>query len=79
MTISLYDEADVPIGTFSGPITVAPEDGVTTKIATQIPGWAFAGTCYVSANRYTACPSAGGVPICPEGVGYLTLLRSADP
>ena len=79
MTITLYDETGVPIGMYYGPITVAPEDGTTASYAIHIPLWAFIGAATIYVDLYTNLPSAGGVPICPEGVGYFTILKTADP
>jgi hypothetical protein len=65
-TITIYDEENVPIGSFVASNT--NETAGTTSVSTTftIPSWAFVGTATVYVNVLTNSPTAGGVAYCPE-------------
>jgi len=71
LTVVVYDALGVPIGQITVPdwsISAGFEGPYMTTVGIHAATWAFisppAATVY--ANAYTALPSAGGVPFCPE-------------
>jgi len=75
LAIVLYDECGVPIDLASSAFTVDSNDGLASGFSITIPPWAFVGTGHVYVNVFTAQPSAGGVPMCPEGSTIFTIQR----
>jgi hypothetical protein len=67
LTITICDNCNVPVASFTVDITV-PAQGQTAAAGTlNIPSYAFVGTATAYANALTQLPSQGGVPYCPEG------------
>jgi len=75
LTVVVYDECGVPIGQVVIPdwaVEAGFNGAYATITAIHVPTWAFIGTATVYANAYTALPSTGGVPYCPEAdAGFL--------
>jgi len=66
VTMTIYDEARVPIGSFS---TTCTNNALTTATVTAtipIPTWTFVGQATVYVDILTNTLSSGGVPYCPE-------------
>jgi len=76
LTIVAYDECGVPIGLATATFTVDPEDGIAPGYTITIPSWAFVGTGTIYVNLFTAPPSLGGVPYCPEETTSFTILKT---
>jgi len=66
VTITIYDEAKVPIAAFVVDISVTAQGQTWTAGTMTIPSWAFVGQATVYVNAMTQLPSLGGVPYCPE-------------
>jgi hypothetical protein len=67
LTMTIYDNCNVPVAAFFVDITV-PAQGQTAIAGTlNIPTYAFVGTATAYVNALTQLPSLGGVPYCPEG------------
>ena len=64
LTITIYDNAKVPIGSLIVNSNSIIGNTVSAKIL--IPTWAFVGTAIVYVNILTNDPASGGVPVCPE-------------
>jgi len=75
LTVVVYDECGVPIGQVVVPdwsVEAGFNGEYATVMAIHVPTWAFIGMATVYANAYTALPSMGGVPYCPEAdAGFL--------
>ena len=65
VTITIYDQDNVPIATDLLPVTNAAS-GATVSGTFTIPTWAAVGEATVYVNILSADPTAGGVPLCPE-------------
>jgi hypothetical protein len=65
MTITIYDNNDVPVASSLTPIG-AVASGTVVSTSLTIPSWAFVGTGTIYVNILTANPSLDGVPVCPE-------------
>jgi len=76
LTIVLYDECGVPIGMATDDVTVMGEDGMSPIYTITIPTWAFVGTGLAYSNLFTAAPSAGGTPWCPEDSGVFVIEKT---
>jgi hypothetical protein len=76
ITVVAYDECGVPIGLAKSDFTVDPEDGLAQGFTITIPRWAFVGTGTIYVNLFTAAPSAGGVPYCPEKTAIFIILKT---
>ena len=76
LTMVACDECGVPIGVATDAFTVAPEDGMSLGNTITIPSWAFVGLGTIYVNVFTAPPSAGGVPYCPEDTALFTILKT---
>lgn len=66
VTITIYDEAKVPIAAFVVEISVTAQGQTWTAGTMTIPSWAFVGQATVYVNALTQLPSLSGVPCCPE-------------
>lgn len=74
VTITLYDEANVPIAAIIfRQNNLATGTNTPTAMQLTIPGWAFVGVGTVYVNALTALPSEGGVPYCPEKTAVFTI------
>jgi hypothetical protein len=76
LTIVLADNCGVPINKETAYITVFADDGLTPIYGITIPKWAFVGAGTVYVNLFTAPPSSGGVPYCPEATGSFEILKT---
>ena len=79
ITITLYDELNVPIAIYTWSSTVSGaqycEDKVYSDTVTlQIPEWAFAGYATFKVDCFDKEPAEGGTPWCPEYVGPTILI-----
>lgn len=76
LTVVAYDNCSVPIDLDkTDGLTVDPD--VTHSYGTwtiTIPPWAFVGPAKLYINVFTAAPSAGGIPYCPEKAYDYTIL-----
>jgi len=82
ITLTIYDDLGVPVGTTSIWITVGNEDIVwCTSNCTEIelniplPKWAFAGEGTIYVNALTDWPFNCGVPVCPEASETFAILK----
>ena len=73
LTITIYDQNDVPIYT-SITNNINAADGATVKVTFTIPTYAFVGEATVYVNILTANPTSGGVPLCPETTANFQIL-----
>jgi hypothetical protein len=74
VTITLYDNANVPIAVMTfQQNNLAPGLTTATAQSLNIPSWAFVGVATVYVNAFTALPSQGGVPYCPETTSVFTI------
>lgn len=77
VTVTIYDEARVPIGVMNlGFNNVAAHGSQTNTFDLTIPHYAFVGQAKAYANALTGIPSAGGVPFCPEKSAQFTITVS---
>jgi len=82
LTIVACDEPGVPVGLATAFITVDAEDGweennlLGVHGILGIPSWAFVGTGTIYVNLFTAAPSLGGVPYCPEETAIFIILKT---
>jgi hypothetical protein len=65
-TVTIYDEAQVPIAAWSADSSVDANDADWFAETLAIPTYAFVGQATVYINVLTTLPSLGGVPYCPE-------------
>lgn len=73
LTITIYDQNDVPIYT-SITNNINAADGATVKVTFTVPTYAFVGEATVYVNILTANPTSGGVPLCPETTANFQIL-----
>jgi len=74
ITVTVYDDAGVPIGFNMVPGTaVPPGSSMVWNFDITIPYWRFKGVGRVYVNIFTAMPQVGGVPYCPEASTLFTL------
>ncbi len=66
ITITMYDEASVPIATLAMPMSVPAVGTTSTPASMDIPSWAFVGVGTVYANVFDDTPANGGTAMCPE-------------
>jgi hypothetical protein len=71
---TVYDEAKVPIGTFTTTCTNTPLTSVIVNASILIPSWAFVGQATVYIDILTKTLATGGVPYCPEKIVNFTIL-----
>jgi hypothetical protein len=76
VTINVYDNSMIPIGTLSTQFTLGVGDVTDVRGDIDIPRWATPGISPIYANAYTDWPHDGGVPYCPEKAGNYTLRES---
>jgi hypothetical protein len=75
VTVTLYDNLLVPIGTASVQMTFNPGITHVTFPAITIPTWAFAGpSCAAKVDIFTTWPTAQGTSFCPEAVDPFSIL-----
>lgn len=68
LTIMIYDELDMCVNSTEIDDFLVPPNGTLVYFYSSlyIPKKAFLGDAYAYASAYTASPSLGGVPYCPE-------------
>jgi hypothetical protein len=67
VTITIYDNCSVPVGSITTQMNNL-NTGASTPVAptVSIPSWAFVGQATIYVNVLTGLPALGGVPYCPE-------------
>jgi len=82
ITLTIYDDLGVPVGTVSMWIEVGDEDIVwcTSKcyeedFSIPLPKWAFAGEGTIYVNALTDWPFDCGVPVCPEEFATFAIIK----
>jgi hypothetical protein len=69
ITMTIYDNAGVPVARAKASPSAVPAGGVLVPIAIDdisVDSFAFVGDAKIYVNAFTKLPSAGGVPYCPE-------------
>jgi len=66
LTVVIYDDLGVPVGFATCNYDTAVNGTEVWNFDIYIPTWAYRGTGTAYGNIYTAMPTVGGVPYCPE-------------
>jgi hypothetical protein len=75
-TVNIYDSNNVVLDATAITWEVPARDTINLTISCSIPTDGATGTAIVFANAYTAWPSHGGTPLCPEKSATFNIISS---
>lgn len=80
ITITMYDELNVPINFTSSSLTVPARSSMIFIFDLKIPEWAFLGNATAHANAFKNGPGGDQIPYCPQiSVNFLIIWEEPTP